>query len=149
MVHFVTPLNHGDFYRYPTDKRLGTNLAYLNNIHCQLPISTCLTFLTTKSVLRQTRCVFASYARNHYDFVIFAVLTRPGIFLLPPLSLLAERHFVKSLFKAYRNNILQIFGKRRYTLAVAIDPVGTHLQFDEVGPGVDWETIIQQYLKSS
>jgi hypothetical protein len=147
-VHFVTPHNHGDYYKHIIHQTVGTRLAFIDGLQCHLPLSTCLTFLTTKKILSQTRDVFATYRAGNFDFSIFTALVKPSVFLMPPWVLFRKKYFQKALAKAYLHTWKQVLFGKKYNLAVAIDAVGTHMQYDEVGPGVDWMTIITAYRKS-
>jgi hypothetical protein len=142
---FISPHNHGDYYHSRLQQQLGTRLLFAEEMHWHLPASTCLTFLTRKNVLSETAPVFRTYARRNLDFTLFTVLTMPEIFRLPSLTLLKNRFFLKCLLKAWWMCPEQLISGRRYRLAVPLMAAGTHLQFDETGPGIQWEDIISHF----
>jgi hypothetical protein len=146
-VHFVSPHNHGDYYHNTIQQVAGTRLMFAAGCHWHLPVSTCLTFLSTRGVLAATRKVMRTYKRRNTDFAIFVALVKPSLFLLPPLSLWRNTFFLKNLAKAHFWTWQQLYFGRRYKLAVPVDAVGTHMQYDEVGPGIDWDGLIQDYLR--
>lgn len=146
-IHFVSPHNHGDYYNSIIQQSVGTRLLFAANSHWHMPVSTCLTFLTTRRVLSETRNVLRTYKNGNSDFAIFASLVKPSLFLCPPRCLWRHRFFVKNLFKAHAMTWKQLYFGRRYNLAVPVDAAGTHMQFDEVGPGTDWDGMILDYKR--
>jgi hypothetical protein len=142
-VHFISPHNHWHYYSSSIQLKLGTRLMFENGEHWHSPVSTCLTFLTTKNVLAETSNVFSTYAKGNFDFSIFVSLVRPSVFRLPPLKLVTDRFFLKSFLKAIRHTAVQVYWGRSYVLAVPIVPVATHMQNDELGPGVDWGRLVE------
>jgi hypothetical protein len=142
---FISPHNHGDYYGSKLQHQLGTRLLFAEGLHWHLPASTCLTFLTRKEVLAATAAVFRTYARGNLDFTLFTVLTMPGVFRLPPLRLLRNFFFLKCMMKAWWMCPAQLISGRTYRLAVPVEAAGTHLQYDETGPGKNWETLISEY----
>ena len=146
-IGFVSPHNHGDYYRSRLQQKLGTRLLFSEGHHWHLPASTCLTFFTRKEVLQATQKVFRTYARGNLDFTLFTVLTMPEKMRLPSLSLLKERFFLKCLLKAWWMTGSQLLSGRSWQLAVPVEAAGTHLQFDETGPGIDWEGLIDKYRR--
>jgi hypothetical protein len=144
-VHFVAPHNHGDYYHSVLQHAAGTRLIFEQERHWHAPVSACLTFLTTRRVLTETCNIFRTYKNGNSDFAIFTALVRPSLFLFPPKSLWRNLFFIKNLVKAHWMTWRQLYFGRRYNLVVPIDAVATHMQFDELGPGVDWAKLIMEY----
>lgn len=144
-VHFVSPHNHWHYYSNSIHREAGTRLLFENGENWHMPVSTCLTFLTTKKILIETSGVFATYAKGNFDFSIFVSLVRPSIFRFPPAKLLANSFFLKSLLKAIRHTAGQVYFGRPYVLAVPLVPVATHMQIDELGPGVNWAGLVENF----
>jgi hypothetical protein len=144
-VDFVSPHNHGDYYNSRLQQILGSRLLYKEGKQWHLSASTCLTFFSKRQVLRETQAVFKTYERGNLDFTIFMALTMPGKFILPPALLLTNSFFMKCLLKAWWMSGRQIISGKSYRLAVPIEAAGTHLQFDEIGPGVNWTELISIY----
>lgn len=142
---FISPHNHGDYYRSKLQKILGTRLLFSENRQWHLPASTCLTFLTRRGVLKETRAVFETYERGNLDFTLFTVLTRPEVFRFPSFRLIGDYFFFRCFLKAWWMCPMQLIFGRSYRLAVPLEAAGTHLQYDETGPGMDWNSRIEKY----
>jgi hypothetical protein len=144
-VHFVSPHNHWHYYSNSIHRHLGTRLLFENGENWHMPVSTCLTFLTTKKILIETSGVFETYVRGNFDFSIFVSLVRPSVFRFPPVKVWASSFFWKSWLKAIRYTARQVYFGRSYVLAVPLVPVATHMQNDELGPGVNWNGLVENF----
>lgn len=136
---FVTPYDHTDYYNLLLHKHPRRHEKAANR-EWQTVNSTCLTFLTTKTTLAQTRAVFETYRhKKNLDASIWLSLTHCQLFNpLAYLRLLAgERASFKILLKAWIYNTKAILGPR-YRLWAPRPAIGTHIENRYISPGFDW-----------
>ena len=79
-VDFVTPLDHPDRYRGLTFENATSPIAHTTFSHWRQVPSTCLTFMTTPSVLKRTRWVFDAYTRGTMDSSMWLAATKQKLF---------------------------------------------------------------------
>lgn len=136
---FVTPYDHADCYKLLLHRH-GRRHAKTAMREWQTVNSTCLTFLTTKTTLAQTRAVFETYRdKKNLDASIWISLTQFQLY--NPLSYVRlffiERPSFKILLKAWIYNIRAVFGPR-YVLWAPKPAIATHTDNRYVSPGIDW-----------
>lgn len=144
-VDFVSPFDHLDCYTLDLHHR-PTWLRVFQNRHWRTASSTCLTFLTTRSILRETQQIFRSYARRNYDCSLWLSLTKENV--MRPLDLLRwtvrQPFLVKVVAKAWLYGASQIlFGKRR-KLWSPVPGIATHMDFNALSPTIDWPTLMRE-----
>ncbi|HEX4602647.1 MAG TPA: glycosyltransferase family 2 protein [Candidatus Angelobacter sp.] len=146
---FVSPFDHMDCYTQELHRR-PTWLRVFQDRHWRTAGSTCLTFLTTKSILRQTQRIFRSYARRNFDCSLWLSLTKENV--LHPVDFLRwtvrQPLFAKIIAKAWFFGWPQIlFGKRR-KLWSPVPGVATHMDFHALSPTIDWPALMQEQARS-
>lgn len=144
-AHFLTPYDHSDYYfrklqRYPSD------ISIAGTIHWRRVATTCMTFLTTKTILEKTNTIFQTYTRNNYDASLWAALTKkivrnPRFFFLEHNKKEALKIYLKAWYYCWRQII---FGKK-YTLWSPVPTLATHLEKSCLSPGIDWKYIFTTY----
>lgn len=142
-VDFVSPYDHPDFYDLGLESR-RCELRFAEGRHWRTAGSTCLTFLTTRKTLLETRRVFESYSRRNFDSSIWLSLTKSRV--RNPLAVarfaLSDRVLFKVIGKAWLFCWRQIlFGKRR-KIWVPIPTIGTHLDHRRMAEGVSWSSML-------
>jgi hypothetical protein len=141
-VDFITPYDHLDYYEHPIHlKARKEPVISFNNLEWKQAVATCLTFLTSKEILKQTMPVFETYIRGNTDGSLWVSLTRKyGIG-----SLLTFRFTNKECFfilkKSIKYSFRQFVSGKRFLLWCAMPSIGTHLESKHIAPGVDWEEI--------
>jgi hypothetical protein len=142
---FVSPFDHLDCYTLELHRR-PTWLRVSQNRHWRTAASTCLTFLTRRSTLRETQRIFRSYARRNYDSSLWLSLTKENI-LRPrdlPRWIVRQRHLAKVIAKTWLFGWSQIlFGKRR-KLWTPVPGIATHMDFNALSPTIDWPALMQE-----
>jgi hypothetical protein len=143
-VDFVSPYDHLDCYTL----RLHQEPKWLKvcaGRHWRTAASTCLTFLTRREILRNTRTAFRNYRRRSFDCSVWLSLTKHRIF--NPLffieQVFREPLFCKIIVKSWLYCWRQIlFGKSR-RLWISLPAIATHLDVRTLAPNVDWRALMQ------
>jgi hypothetical protein len=142
-VHFVTPYDHLDYYINPLHNRNGYKLIRGGDRVWHSATSTCLTFLTNRKNLGKVLPVFKTYLKNNSDYAIWAAITK---FNSQPVKIfvsnLTSNFFAKALVKAHLFTLKQLYFHKKMNLYAPIPSIATHMQYDELAPGVDWNEII-------
>jgi hypothetical protein len=134
-VDFVTPYDHLDYYTFDLHK--GKYEAK----HWRTAASTCLTFLTKKKTLEQTKNIFLSYSKGNHDCSIWHCLTKykirnPVVILK---SLISSRFQSFLLFQGWRYCGGQLLFGRKWKLWVPIPTIATHMESNFLAPSMDME----------
>lgn len=149
-VHFVTPHAHLDYYKHQLHVAVNKKVEMLHNNYWHKASSTCLTFLTTKAILRQTKTVFETFKNNNYDYSIWIALTKTNMFGINMLGYNWRNIFYwKSIAKVMKFSCFRYLAGKKYNLYVAIPAVATHMQYDELGPYCNWNKIAEDILKNN
>jgi len=146
-VHFVSPFDHPDYYRLPIHRHRNFVNTYAGR-HWRTANSTCLTFLTRRSTLQQTKHVFKTYTRRNYDVSIWLSLTKYRVFnpLATAHYLMKDELLFKSVVKAWLFCWKQILFGKRWRLWVPIPTIATTLESTCLAPGYDWHSLITNEL---
>jgi hypothetical protein len=145
VVDFVSPHDHTDYYQALIHKSYPYQLMTGEGKHWHSASTTCLTFLTTKSVISKTAPIFRTYNKGNFDVSIWMILTKS--YLLNPVLLfkiLKNRSSLVFVLKAYYYGIFYLLSAKRRMLWIPITAVGTHMQFDELSPNSDWMNIVNE-----
>lgn len=105
--------------------------------------STCLTFLTTKKILQETKDVLLTFSKGNNDCAMWLVLTKT--FVLNPFAYLrfffTHQESFSIMKMAVKYSFRYFFFRRRYRLLVPVPAIGTHLEKDLVSPNIDWQKV--------
>jgi len=144
---FVSPYDHPDnysrfFHAHPHKIRVKDSVYWRT---CQ---STCLTFLTTKKVLKKTAKIFRTYVKGNHDFAVWAALTKfAGLNAFSIIrSFVKEIYFLKLYALTWLHGWWQVLFGRKYTLWAPVPSIATHMQNDGIAPVVDWENEINRLI---
>jgi hypothetical protein len=144
-VDFVSPFDHLDCYTLDLHRR-PTWLRVFQNRHWRTASSTCLTFLTSHSILRETQRIFRSYARRNYDCSLWLSLTKENVFR--PLDILRwttqQPQLVKVIAKAWLFGWSQILMGKRRKLWSPVPGIATHMDFHALSPTIDWPALMRE-----
>ena len=141
-VDFVSPYDHLDYYVQDFHQQIKNSIKFYDERHWRTAAYTCLTFLTTKTMLEKTRNVFESYTRGAGDQNLWMSLTKYKLFnLLVMLQYYrTNKSFLVLILHAWKFGWRQIlFGKRR-NLWVPIPGIATHMQSTRIAPTFTWLT---------
>lgn len=145
-VDFVTPYDHPDYYQDKSDPEKPNYLTNLHSYkseiifekrHWRTVSSTCCTFLTSKSILRKASQYFKLYSKLG-DYGMWLSLTK-----------LRRTHYNKLMtLKMYTFALRQLLVGKSYKLWSPIPSIATHMAESYFAPGIDWQTLIDQYSQN-
>ena len=144
---FLTAYDHPDLYRL----RLHRHPARTRDqgaTRWRTTLSTCLTFMTTRRTLRETRAVFESYARGNSDLGLWMSLTKFHAFNpFTAARCLPDGGFVPaSIALAWRHAWRQLLRGRRYHLWTPAPSLATHMEATGLAPGIPWAELFAPRL---
>lgn len=144
-VHFISPYDHLDCYRLELHHEPKW-LRVHGGRHWRTAASTCLTFLTTREILRKTADSFRTYNRGNDDCSLWLGLTKDRV--LSPRFFFGHLHrpprFSKYIVKSWFYHWRQILFGKKWMLWVPIPGVATHLNKQALSPNVDWRELMHQ-----
>lgn len=143
-VDFITPYDHLDSYILPVHTLNRYELVIHGGIHWRTAASTCLTFMTTKSVLRKTQDAFRSYCRGNWDSCLWFALTKYNVFDLKQIirHLFNDRFLLKTIVLSWMKTGKQILFGRKYTLWQPVPSIATHMEREALAPNIDWLAVV-------
>jgi hypothetical protein len=147
-VHFVSPYDHLDYYQMYIHK-YKSEIIYSETKHWRTVSSTCMTFLTSKEILKQTLKVFETYTRKNDDYSLWLTLTKIRLYSIPMnlKLLLSQWEFFKKIIKAWLHSPLyNIFGKKM-KLWVPIPSIAAHMDNRFLPPTKQWYEIFAKAEK--
>jgi hypothetical protein len=145
---FVSPYDHPDYYRLALHAG-SQEVCELGDRRWHTAASTCLTFLTTKQTLAQTRRVFETYAHGNPDVCLWLSLTKQALFD-PRLIWRSFREGLTHggfLAVSWLYGWPQILAGRRRKLWVPTPSIATHTEEKFLAPGVNWKAQFENGLK--
>lgn len=149
-VHFATPYDHLDYYTLSVHQHSKQTQTFEER-EWRTVASTCLTFLTSKSVLRQTSGVFGTYrmARNT-DFGLWFSLTKMRIRDPRTLgrALIGQPFWLLVVAISWFYNWRQVLFGARWALWAPVPTVATHMDSRFLPPGIDWPGIFSAEAES-
>ncbi len=141
-VDFVSGYVHMDTFTHPIHQHKKEKRSAFNQ-EWRTDSSTCLTFLTKKKVLEETKNVFLTYSKGNNDCSVWLVLTKT--FILNPFAYLRFFFTNKESFNimkmAVKYSWKYFFSTKKYSLWIPYPAIGTHLEKELVSPNVDWLAI--------
>jgi hypothetical protein len=148
-VHFVSPYDHLDFYTSPLHQH-PVQLEVSSHKHWKTSNSTCMTFLTTKSVLIETQEVLQSYANGNFDVSMWLSLTKYKLFnpLIVVKYYFTDKFLYQVIKKTWRCGWKQILFGKTWKLWSPIPAIATHLDSDYLAPTVDWEKLMSEVAQT-
>jgi hypothetical protein len=172
-IHFITPYDHLDYYFLPIHN-YKSKIILDQDKHWRTVGSTCLTFLTSKKVLKQTKNIFLKYSKqpSFYkkikltgirfldrfvknsqnkasDVDVWLSLTKINIFNF--IQVLKYKRKYPRLYGIYSRlwklNWKQVLFGRKWNLWCPIPTIATHMEEEFLAPGIDWERFFETYKK--
>lgn len=144
-IHFVTGLDHGDYHRSPLHEYPRPARDFEGRRWRQSG-STCLTFMTRRNTLMQTREHLRTYCRGNTDAAMWFGLTgrsrslspwKTAIWKCPSLAL-------GTLAYSWRFGSLRNPGGSNFTLWAPEPTLCAHMENQTLPPGMDWDQILQE-----
>ncbi len=141
-IDFVTPYDHVDYHVHPLHRRTKLRREHEGRTW-RREATTCLTFLTTRTVLGETWPLFRAFADGAADSTIWAALTR---ILFSPATILrnapADREVPVIYADALRRFPRQILAGKSYGLWCPEPGFATHLESTGLAPGFSVEELL-------
>jgi hypothetical protein len=143
-VDFVSPYDHLDCYTLDLHRRPKWLRVFADH-HWRTAASTCLTFLTTRTRLRETQGTFRSYGKGNGDCSLWLELTKESLFR--PIDLvrwmIGQRRLANIVIKAWLYGLPQILFGRSHKLWVPVPGLATHMAAGLLSPTIDWPALMQ------
>jgi hypothetical protein len=144
-VDFITPYDHLDYYisklhKYPKEVVVSANK------HWMTAASTCLTFLTTQEVLRETASVFHSYTEGNLDVSLWLSLTKIGLNDFVGDNEAKFKEMLPVYDKVWKYCLQQILLGKMYKLWTPIPTIATHMESNFMSPAFEWDVIFNKEL---
>ena len=136
-VDFVTPYDHPDSY-YTSSRFEQHYVKPWGDRYWRTASSTCLTFLTSREILKQTASIFRSYSSGNMDCSLWLSLTEK-LRLANPKIHLHDLDRLKIWAKAWIWGTRSILFGRRYRLWSPLPTLATHMESTCLAPIVDWQ----------
>ncbi len=136
-VDFVSGYAANDIFTHPIHKH-KRDVRYAAGKFWMTANSTCLTFMTTRTVLAATRKIFQTYVKGNNDCALWLVLTKTHI--LNPFAYIrySGNKECFGILKMAVKYSFRYFLSRKYTLWVPLPAICTHLESGLETPGTDW-----------
>ena len=146
-LHFLTPYDHLDFYTLDLHNH-EVDITFANCKHWRTSASTCLTFLTTKKVLKESSKVFLTYTNGNYDASLWLSLTKYEVFNISKIiKYYFNNRFLFDLIKsAYIYSWKQIVFGKKWKLWSPIPSIATHMEASYLAPAINWQNIIDDII---
>jgi hypothetical protein len=138
-VDFITPYDHLDYYKQNIHKIKMDTKSYKGR-QWKTASSTCLTFLTTKTTLHETKNTFLTYQKGNTDLGLWLSLTKCS--LTPKILIKSLNLFtIKSLYKTFLLTHAQIRYGKTWKLWVPMPTIATHMEEKFISPTINFEKI--------
>lgn len=150
-VDFATPYDHLHYYtsRLHWHKKRS---AMFETRQWRTVASTCLTFLTSRTVLRHTEQVFQSYvhSRKNTDFGVWFSLTKYRIRnpITPLMGLTGQSLPPAAVALAWFYGWRQVLFGRKWCLWAPVPTIATHIDAGYLSPGYDWRGLVADEVRS-
>lgn len=146
---FITPYDHKDYYTLDLHRFPKININYSDKRHWETEATTCMTFLTTKEILKETYDIFKTYTRRNYDASIWLAITKKKIFnpTIYPKYMFNDKNLFKVLGKTWFFTPHKLLFGHKYSLYAPKPSLGTHIEKKFLAPDVDWERHFEELKK--
>jgi hypothetical protein len=145
---FASPYDHLDYYTSELHRHKKEEKVFKNR-RWHTAGSTCLTFLTTKKVLKETRAVFETYSKKNSDASLWCILTKEKV--LNPLNgfkfIFRGGGLLKIFVKAWLHGAKDLLFGKKFKLWTPVPAIGTHMDELFLSPEIDWETEFNEAKK--
>ncbi len=146
-VDFLTPYEHPDFYNLKFHQRGDRSEFEYAGRTWKKTLTTCLTFLTTKTRLREEKARFMTYSKWSGDASLWAGITMGKDYFGLLREVFKLKRFEKwILIQMSIFFIPRFILNRKRNLYMASPSVGTHLESGLLGPNVDWQKEFDKHL---
>ena len=117
--------------------------------HWKTNASTCLTFLTYKDNLKETRKTFETYVQGNHDVCLWLALTKYKV--INPFDIFSSYRTDKSIYEiikaSYLYNWRQIFFGKKWKLWSPIPSIATHMESSFLAPNIDWLSVMEEEIR--
>src|SRR6266446_5978326 len=136
---FVTPYDHPNAYS-ASDQGDPEYIVAFGGRHWRTIVSSCLTFLTSRSTLRRSRVVFESFVAGNSDYALWMSLTKYPRHVFDPrrYRLPGSKEYV---FRMWEHSWRQMLFGKRYRLWSPMPSIATHMESAHLAPVVEWQRL--------
>jgi hypothetical protein len=137
---FLTSFDHLDHYRLALHNYKYETVQN-DDYKWRTSATTCLTFMTTKTKLKETKDIFLTYAKNNYDSSLWMSLTKLKLFdPIYYIQMLLDGRMTRVILKLWWFGWKRIFIGRRYKLYCPLPTLSTHMDSDALPPEINWQS---------
>jgi len=141
---FASAYLHNDVFTHPIHRHKRM-VKYSGGQFWLSANSTCLTFLTSKATLLETKNVFLTYQKGNNDCALWLVLTKTHIFNpFAWLRFMGDKECFGILKMSVKYSFNYYFTTRRYSLWMPYTAICTHLEKGSESPGTDWLAVAKR-----
>ena len=140
-VDFISCYMPLDVFRHPIHNH-RRHTKYSQDKLWMSASSTCLTFMTTKKTLIETRKLLLTYQKGNRDTSMWLILTHTFIYNpFAYLRFITHKECFSIMKMAVKYSFIYFFTTRKYRLWMPYTAICTHLESGIESPGVDWISI--------
>ncbi|MFN4006697.1 MAG: hypothetical protein ACK4HE_04205 [Chitinophagaceae bacterium] len=143
---FVTLYDHTDSYTLRIHEKHKYRVIVEGGFHWKNAASTCLTFMTTRTVLSKTKHVFYTYCNGNWDSSLWFALTKYNVFSLTKVLYLAFKdvELLKTIILSWLKCGTQILFGKKYRLWQPLPSIATHMEATGIAPNIDWMQVVEE-----
>ncbi|MBN20218.1 MAG: glycosyl transferase family 2 [Bdellovibrionaceae bacterium] len=147
-IDFITPYNHPDYLDYDFQKIKREKIDY-ENIQWMTVASTCLTFLTSKDVLKRTQQQLKTYTQGNPDAGMWLTLTHEHLFNPLKWIKFKKKDWDSFTFiaKAWQMSPIQILFQKKHLLWAPSPTLATHLESTRIASEVPWDQYAKKWMQ--
>jgi hypothetical protein len=144
-AQFITPYDHADYYSLELHTT-PREIRCVNGQHWQTVGTTCMTFMTTKSVLARAAETLMTYSQGNTDVGMWSAITKFRLDDFATSKAPNAASTVPFVMGAWQHCFKQILLGERYKLWAPIPTIATHMENKFLSPGIDWAKVIEEDL---
>ncbi len=143
-VHFVSPYDHIDYYTLDIHD-YSSKIKVTDKRHWRTVSTTCMTFLTQKKYLNQTKGAFKTYLRKNYDNSIWLSLTKKNAFNIALFTkyLFTNLPFAKIFIKLILFGSFRLLFRKKWNLVTPMPSIATHMDSQFLAPTKNWSAYFE------
>jgi hypothetical protein len=147
-VDFLTPYNHADYFELDLHQYKKSEIKFKDTTW-RTESTTCMTFLTNKTILKKNYSIFDSYTKKNYDASLWLAMTKKRIFnpLLYPKYLFTNFELFKIFAKAWIYTPFKLLFGKTYKLYSPNPSLATHMDNKYLAPEIDWYELFKKEKK--
>jgi len=146
-VDFVTPYDHPDSY-FTSSRHERHLVRPWGDRYWRTASSTCLTFLTSRTIVQRTERMLRTYSRGSMDHPMWLALTQK-LSLLNAQVHCSDLSRTKLWVRMWQYGLRQVLFGRRYRLWAPMPALSTHMESTCLSPLIDWPQEFEHFDRIS